>query len=197
MSHCNYPLIFFFFFFFLSRTCNLNPQLLEPEACSAHWKCHNKMGWNVTFSFELLMANNTVRVFCHCCRFLVNPGREVEVIWPWTQPLPRLPVYRRTMWLHVVAGGGYNTILRLRRRERKESELSGYLQYLSLLDGMPYWLVLRRVQISLSHPRKSIDVSCEFFTSLAMYVTHVKVHLSHPHSTINRCKLQMRGYSPC
>lgn len=33
-------------FAFFFGTCDLNPQLLEPKACSAHSKCHNKMGWN-------------------------------------------------------------------------------------------------------------------------------------------------------
>lgn len=44
MSHCNSATILWIIFFF--DTCDLNPQLLEPKACSAHAKCHNKMGWN-------------------------------------------------------------------------------------------------------------------------------------------------------
>lgn len=69
--------------------------------------------------------------------------------------------------------------------------MSSYLQNLSLLDDVPHWLVPAREQTSLSHPSKSIGVSYELLTTLAMYITHVKAHLSHPPSAAKGCKLRM------
>lgn len=172
------PLSFdiFSFVFFLPCVCNL-----QAGTWSSFWtlKVPQQKGLKCYIQFGAVMASNgwlhVLSLLSLPCEWRQRSGGDFA--WNTASVQDGCPLWQG--WVEHL------------RRKKKEGELSSYLQNLSLLGDVPHWLVPMREQISLSHPSKSIGVSYKLLTSLAMYITHVKAHLSHPRSTTNGCKLRM------